>query len=330
MFQLFITFVTLIFFFNFIKQENLINQKEKGITRYRSTSAKGIAIIMIVVFHVGGEFNINITGPLGGIGVGIFAFLSGYGLQASYILNKGEFYWKKRFYSSICPYYLLELFNYILHFNMITKEDIIYDLLFYKPYYKYGWYMQFIIISYILFYFSMIISNYFKSKDCCNVIALVFFIIIVSIGLNERGCFVENRTMFFLIFLLGVLTKHFDLERLINSVEKGIIFIAFSFFLQVLSLYNGYDIYMIKLLIYTFYTVGIVCICANINFIKIIKSFSNAGKYSYFLYLVHGITIDLGILQIRYYGTFLYVLITLAVTLVSFEIFQRIRKVVAR
>lgn len=328
MFQIFFTFLTIIVFFYITNHEESKKQEKRGISPSRSTVAKGIAIILIIIYHVGVEYNIYFVGPFGGIGVGIFAFLSGYGLESSYIANEGKKYWKKRFFSTILPYYFLEIFNYILHFKVISAEDIICDLLFLKPYYKYGWYMQFIVLVYIIFYFSIILNRYFKLKGCNNFIFLIILLPFFSIILNDKGCFVENRTIFFGIFLFGVLTKSFKWEKkYYTSVLRGIILIVLTFIIQILLLLYHVDFYYAKILIYLLYVFGIICFCVNVEFNKVIRCLINIGEYSYFLYLVHGITIDWKIVNIKYYGTILYVLLTLMITKFFFEFYYRARKV---
>ena len=49
-----------------------------------TTSIKGLAIFIIILSHISGNLGIRFLTPLGGIGVALFLFLSGYGLSKSY------------------------------------------------------------------------------------------------------------------------------------------------------------------------------------------------------------------------------------------------------
>lgn len=47
-------------------------------------SLRGIAILLVITSHIAGAIGTNLCTPLGGIGVALFLFLSGYGLNESY------------------------------------------------------------------------------------------------------------------------------------------------------------------------------------------------------------------------------------------------------
>lgn len=55
---------------------------------------KGVAILLVIICHVGNDFTRLFT-PLGGIGGAILLILSGYGLTCSYARNGLKDYWKK-------------------------------------------------------------------------------------------------------------------------------------------------------------------------------------------------------------------------------------------
>ena len=66
-----------------------------------STSVyRGYAILIIMLCHVTGSWNFVGFTPLGGIGVAMFLFLSGYGLNES---------WKKKVLRVIFPYVLFRM-----------------------------------------------------------------------------------------------------------------------------------------------------------------------------------------------------------------------------
>lgn len=58
---------------------------------------KGLAILMVIVEHLGQVLHIAALNPLGPIGVCLFLFISGYGLSYSYEKNGRNGYLKKEF-----------------------------------------------------------------------------------------------------------------------------------------------------------------------------------------------------------------------------------------
>jgi len=96
-------------------QKDTLNHYGNNLIPYELTLIlKGIAILLVVICHLGNEFTRWFT-PLGGIGVTIFLILSAYGLEKSYQKNGLRHYWKKRFLAVWVPYVLVELLTAPLH-----------------------------------------------------------------------------------------------------------------------------------------------------------------------------------------------------------------------
>jgi peptidoglycan/LPS O-acetylase OafA/YrhL len=57
---------------------------------------KGLAILAVIIGHIGNFSGKARFTPLGGIGVALFLFCSGYGLTKSYEKNGLENYWMKK------------------------------------------------------------------------------------------------------------------------------------------------------------------------------------------------------------------------------------------
>lgn len=77
--------------------------------KYSSIIIKGVAIILVILCHLGGKTGSVVFTPLGGIGVAIFLFLSGYGLEKSYEKKGLNNYWKKKISYVFLPYLAIEL-----------------------------------------------------------------------------------------------------------------------------------------------------------------------------------------------------------------------------
>ncbi len=91
----------------------IINRKKEKLfytnflCKYSMTAIKGMAILIIIMGHLGNIFGVRVFNPLGSCGVAIFLFCSGYGLQKSYY---------KKFYihfaiNSYLFYYFIKSFH---------------------------------------------------------------------------------------------------------------------------------------------------------------------------------------------------------------------------
>ena len=100
---------------------------------------------------LGGGFNYRIVTPLGGIGVSIFLFLSGYGLNESYIANGLGKFWKNKLLRLLLPYFLWLILLLPVSYYMYGEV---------QWFYRY-WYIEYMFIWYILFWLSKrFIPNY--------------------------------------------------------------------------------------------------------------------------------------------------------------------------
>ena len=98
-------------------QLHAINSFNKGVSKdydhnfipfELSLILKGIAILLVAICHLGGEFTRWAT-PLGGIGVAVFLILSAYGLEKSYQRSELHHYWRKRLLAVWIPYMIIEV-----------------------------------------------------------------------------------------------------------------------------------------------------------------------------------------------------------------------------
>lgn len=68
----------------FISPTNEKEKINKILSFNTSTILRGIAILLVILQHLGGSFGTNLLTPLGGTGVAIFLVLSGFGLNESF------------------------------------------------------------------------------------------------------------------------------------------------------------------------------------------------------------------------------------------------------
>lgn len=113
------------------------------ISRESSNSLKGIAVLLILICHMlGGGFGYRIFTPLGGIGVSIFLFLSGYGLNESFTAKGLSHFWKNKLIRLLLPYILWLII--LIPVSYIMYGEILW-------FYRY-WYIEYLFIWYFLFW----------------------------------------------------------------------------------------------------------------------------------------------------------------------------------
>ena len=175
--------------------------------RNYTTTLKGISIFMIMLCHMAcfwpsGRF----LTPLGGIGVAIFLITSGYGLTESYKKTGLVNFWHKRLLKVYFPYaivcILLCIFKHHSVYNLFT------DLILYTcPF----WFIQFIIIQYIIFYLVLRFAGRYRIPIY---VVVSFITLFISNELRGEQSF---------SFLIGILMSLYysPLNNLLKKIKFG-------------------------------------------------------------------------------------------------------------
>ena len=261
---------------------------------------KGVAILLILICHMFGYFGngIVIFTPLGGIGVSMFVFLSAYGLNESWKMTQHTGWWRKRFVTVIIPYAIIQLLMFWSH-RQFSFLLFVMDVFLVKPKYIFGWYLNYILLWYLIFYFTMRSKSLKKHKN------IVFVIIsIVMFFLNS-----EIRAEQSLSFLAGIIYSECEykpIRKFLYGWEKGIIMIligvSFLAFKQTTLIREAHYLIFnfVQLMIKLPIGLGLcvllstVFVCKRslgiasliLNYVK--SFFSMLGKASYEIYLLHG------------------------------------------
>lgn len=256
----------------------------------QSCMLKAIAIIMVIISHLAGIFGIRYATPLGGIGVSIFLFVSGYGLNESYKIKKLKKFFVKRFSKVIIPYVMVVFITGLIEKNTFVKI-IKNTLLLSTP--NYMWFIQFIVINYIAFY---IINRFINKKMNKYIIFSIMGTIFFFVG---GALWAEQAYMFF----IGVIVS--DNKKAISEISKNKKIVLAIILLNigiVALLVKQMEVvrnspvlmyYSVELILKNCIAVGIIIIIVNT---KIIIGFSEnillkIGDISYELYLIHAIVI---------------------------------------
>ena len=127
----------------------------------------------------GGGFGYRIVTPLGGIGVSIFLFLSGYGLNESYISKGLRHFWKNKLLRLLLPYFLWLIILIPILYIMYGEV---------QWFYRY-WYIEYMLIWYILFWLSKkLIPDY--SEHLLLILAFSSFFVFPNIMAEQSLSFV--------------------------------------------------------------------------------------------------------------------------------------------
>lgn len=276
-----------------------------------SAELKGLAILMIVLSHVG-YFLVNDTrflwplSTMAGIGVNLFLFLSGYGLTASQLkknLSIGDFY-QRRLLKLFIPYWLLLIvilpldifllkFNYSwpfiirAFFGIITHADLYSD--FNSPL----WYFTFIIGYYLLF--PLVFSQKRPWLSALILGAAGYGLIVWNPNFLENVLYLYRVHIF--AFPLGVLAAWALLKlprpdflaaklRGKQALIYGLLIISAAIIFVYANIYSGVGVS------YQREQLMSLIACAALLLIFILKKFefkawSWLGVYSYEIYLWH-------------------------------------------
>lgn len=264
---------------------NIICNEMKPLSKEHFKYIKGIAILAVIVAHVGNFSGRTWFTPLGGIGVALFLFCSGYGLLTSYYQKGLKGFWRNKLISIYLPFAFVEIIAAIIYRHPFL--DVLLNLVFIKRLNPLGWYMQYLAVCYILFYVVVwLVSNR----------SIRFLIWGIAAGLSYVLCpnLQAEQAISFIGGLLLAEMNH--AEKL--SIDKrktvcigGVAIIVSIGLLAIKQLpfvraWSHYLITLLNLLLKSGAAMGVICITSIWQ--PMWKAFMWMGKLSYSLYLVHG------------------------------------------
>ena len=262
---------------------------------------KGLFALVILSHHlyqnthiVTNKFLCLIFQNMGVWAVGIYLFISGFGLYYSY-LNKGDDYIASFPRNRILPFYLICVTLVLIYLginmfidNPVTTEKILYSLSFGGTIIKHGWYLQTILFVYIAFWFAF---RFFATKKKVPVIMTV--VVIYALYKYGTGALSTSYETV-LCVLAGGGAYWLNLRRQTpRKLFSVVIFVLFasSFIMRfVCSKYN------LLYLSWPFTSIANISFCffvVSIDNIKLIRNrlFEKLGEYSLEIYTLQGLWI---------------------------------------
>lgn len=277
---------------------------------------KGVAIILVLMDHIGKQYNLSITRPSGAIGVCLFLIASGFGLNESFKKNGRKQYIRKRLIRVMVPYWIVlitltifYLINATFSLNIFAQNIFLIKL----PDSAY-WYLRIIIFWYIAYF--LISFTHKKVKIFLLILATVIFSMIT----------LQNRLYVWQIFSfpLGVIISD-NLEIIKRLFMKKNFFIAcaslilmiFMIFVKKMPVVNNntYGFYdtVSQIILVLSTAIFIIAITFKYECNGIFNLTNIIGKkLSYEIYLTH-----LYFLNIIINNSFKYLIKFIAITIVS-------------
>ena len=202
-------------------QSLAVSQKEY-LSKNQTTALKGMLALCVLLCHVvpaSGVFQGSILSPLFGslgyLSVAVFFFLSGYGIAVQYQAKK-EYYLKTFLKNRVASIYCLTLFLTILYgvFRILVGVrfslfEILQSLLIGNTIVSNGWYLQIVLLFYILWYLT---TKHIKDEQARYAALCVAVLLYMLIGMLFLAHFWFQSS---LGFLLGVFWQR-NKQRLDN------------------------------------------------------------------------------------------------------------------
>ncbi len=182
-----------------------------------TTAIKGIGILTVVWAHTGAHFGVDGIQFVAGAGVALFLICSGYGLECSYQKNGLRQFVVRRLLRVCIPFWIVEFIGLLIS-GELTVQSYFLNALFIDC----TWYLQFIMIWYIVFYFIKLFVGKMnlRIKYECMIyggLAIIWFVVDSCFFADVSMPFLRARQM--LCFPLGILIAKYK-KNVIDFLEK--------------------------------------------------------------------------------------------------------------
>lgn len=251
---------------------------------------KGIAIMCVVLSHVGNANGTRILAPGGGIGVALFLICSGYGLSESARkgVNLGKF-WKRRIINVFLPYALIRVIAFVVSPSDVTIVEFLLDVTCIKPRYMLGWYLSYLFFCYVVFSVYQLVRRRFGKKA----MVLMAAVAVISFFASPTELQAEQS----LSFMAGVFLSENKESAILGRLKARswmVTAVAFlvgsvAFLLKQLDILNfSYWVYLLQMIYKFGWAVMLLTAVWTLMKRFSLNPAALIGKYSYEIYLTHG------------------------------------------
>lgn len=269
---------------------------------------------------------------VGRLAVGLFFFISGYGLVKQY-KKKGKLYLntflQKKVFSVLIPF-VLAMITYFIYRNLIGEFSVFntfYSLLNGSPIVSNGWFVLMIIYLYLAFYLSAIIA---RKNDLFLILLLLFSVFLVNALAKylQYGEWWTNAVFCFPLGAIWSVQERGITNFLIRNYRRSVCVLAFLF-----SCFFYFD----EILPVPFIrAISVLLFSLLVVFISYKRSFEHPiyqliKTISFELYLYQGLFIQLFRGKPLFVGNrLLYVCLVILATAIAAFIMQRVAKLLRK
>lgn len=285
-----------------------------------TNALRGIAILMVYLQHTMGALGSRFFTPLGGGGVAIFLIISGFGLSESYKKKGLKGYWKKKILHVFIPWILVYFF-FQFNYSRFDIWNVLGNITLIDPI---PWYLQYLLLWYVVFYITHKIYILERYKY------LIYAIVAICVFFFWGDLQAEQS----ITFIIGVVMSHY-LPMIKNSPKKKMqIFVLSMLLLAILSLGvkqiqsvracfdNEILFRSIQLCLKVSLALFVIFVLQYIKEIVHNSFVQFTGKISYELYLVHLWVTPVIFTNCNIENTYLYIVLFLLSTYIICYLFN--------
>lgn len=273
---------------------------------HHTTIIKGIAILMVVISHIGDNSEFRVFSPLGAIGVAMFLICSGYGLHQSFMKKGLDGFFKRRLSKILTPYWIAVVFFYLLYPHEFTVLRSISNLLLLHTY-EFWWFIQFLVMLYVMFYLVYRLVPERMRVTVIGILSAIFFLVVHNYLWSGQA----------FSFLIGIVLAQYSDKKI--HLSKAWFISSLGLLLGLLSLalkqtdfirQSNYLIFNTNQVILNVASaMGLIYLLYPILKIKMIQLFALAGTASYEIYLIHTLLIFMIKDRLSFTNVVLYVFV---------------------
>lgn len=305
-------------------RNKLVPVKNVDLSKETVGALKGILACMVLISHLHGRvdlFDHSILGTafsaFGYLAVSCFFCLSGYGLQESVKAKKD--YNDTFLLNKVFPFFCMYCFSILIYIVRdllcqydIKIEQIIQSLLFGDTVVDNGWYLQTQLLFYVMFYCTSVFAGY---KKLLYLIGAMVGYCVACAGLNLSTTWYEAS----FCFPLGIFFS-MQKEKLCKQISWFAIFLIFTVFIVSLFLGNKKILpeeirIVIKMMSAALFAMLVFFAVLKINIKNAATIF--LGKYSFEIYVMQGIYLNLFKTQMPIMNEWIYMLMVVVCTLIT-------------
>lgn len=274
-------------------------------SRNYTTTLKGLSMLTILWSHVGGCLGVKGIQFIGTVGVSLFIIFSGYGLELSVEKNGLNDYWKKRILHVMLPFWIAEAIG-LLATGRLTFRTYMLDCMFIIPATGPGWFMQYIIICYLLFYLVALTVQRINPKEPKQLkkqllygAFLIWFVIDSLYFARPSMPFLRARQMLCFPFGISIAGDQEKIENVIcrpvSAFLGGIIGFLFMGITQIPYIKESPYLFQNVLSLFTVFPLAIAVLSITKRHSWLLNNLvlKQIGLVSFEIYLVHAFTMEI-------------------------------------